>query len=64
VKVKPFMPDHGHPTNRESIITEMGGGSYDANPVNFMMAGYWEVTVDVETADVTDSVIFKLCIPG
>ena len=62
--VQPFMPDHGHPTNRESVVTEVGGGTYEVDPVNFMMGGYWEVTVDVETADMTDSVIFKFCIPG
>jgi hypothetical protein len=64
VKVLPFMPDHGHPTNRESIITEMGSGLYEADPVNFMMAGYWTGTVDVETTDISDSVVFKFCIPG
>jgi len=58
-----FMPDHGHGFAKVPVVTELGGGDYDANPVNFNMPGYWEVTVDVRKGPLDEKVVFKLCIP-
>jgi hypothetical protein len=60
--VTEFMPDHGHRGAKAVIVTELGGGEYDANPVNFNMSGYWEVTVEVQKAPLDEKVTFKLCI--
>lgn len=64
ITVQPFMPDHGHPSPRQSIVTEMGNGVYHVDPVNFSMRGYWEVRTQIQAGDVTDNVVFKVCIPG
>jgi len=60
--VTQLMPDHGHPGAKTIVVTETGGGLYDASPVNFNMSGYWETTVEVTKGAVVDRVVFKLCI--
>ncbi len=53
------MPAHGHglPTSPE-VTEELGGGDYRIEGLKFQMGGYWEVYVDVVTADgEADSVI-------
>lgn len=64
VGITPFMPKHGHGSSVKAAITPLGDGRYDLNPVNFSMAGVWEVTIDVELAGgATDQTMFELCIP-
>lgn len=58
-----YMPDHGHGGVKTIAVTELGGGRYDASPVNFFMSGYWETTVEVKKAATDDKVVIKLCIP-
>lgn len=65
VDVKPFMPDHGHGTTVNEVVTPTGtAGEYEATPINLWMPGYWEVEIDVDTGSKTDSVMFKVCVPG
>lgn len=60
--VTPFMPDHQHGTQIRAKIDELTGGQYKLSPINLWMPGYWEVTIDVQTAAAHDSVIYKFCI--
>jgi subtilisin family serine protease len=62
--VTPFMPDHGHGTAVEAIITATdNAGEWTLSPVNLYMAGLWEVTIDLITqAGTTDQVVFSFCV--
>ncbi len=63
VNVTPYMPQHGHGTSVKAVITPMGNGEYELNPVNFVMAGVWEITIDVKLTDgTTDKAKYTLCI--
>ena len=63
LKVVGRMPDHPHSCPRQSIVTDQGGGMYDADPVSLGMAGFWVIKVYVQSASVSDSVEFKFCAP-
>jgi len=63
IAAEQFMVDHGHPGAKAIGITSLGGGSYEAKPVNFNMSGYWETTFTVTSAGVESKVVVKLCIP-
>src|ERR1041384_2550451 len=62
VTVTPFMPDHQHGTQIRAKVDELTGGQYHLSPINLWMPGYWEITIDVQTAAARDSVIYKFCI--
>ena len=65
LEVTPFMPDHGHGTSINAVVTPSGSnGEYDVTPVNMWMPGYWEVTVDIDDQGTADSAVFKVCIDG
>ena len=73
LEAEPFMPDHGHGTAVDPIVTEDGDGIYTIDPVNFFMPGYWETTVTVVDLGATDdesddtdldTVVFKFCVDG
>jgi hypothetical protein len=63
--VSPFMPDHNHGTSVKAVITPTGAGTYTIAPLYLYMAGYWEVTVNVQSATSgKDPVVFPVCISG
>jgi hypothetical protein len=64
VKVKPFMPDHGHGSPAKPVISALpAAGQYKVTPLYLFMAGLWEITLDVTTtAGVQDAVVFRFCI--
>lgn len=66
IKVTPFMPEHGHGSSIDVMVTPKGsGGEYTLDPVNFSMPGVWETTMDITTSTGdTDSVKFSFCIEG
>jgi nitrogen fixation protein FixH len=45
VKVRPFMPIHGHGSTETPVVTDHGGGAYTAEPLTLQMPGAWEVTI-------------------
>jgi hypothetical protein len=58
------MPDHGHGSPREPVVTELGDGEYRAEPIALFMPGYWTVEVSVRLGDEPgESVQFGFCIP-
>lgn len=65
IEAVPWMPDHGHGTSIESeMMPGEAAGEYVVDPVNLLMAGYWEITLaitDAEGNDV-DEVMFKFCV--
>ena len=61
--VTPFMPDHQHGTQIRAHVDAMpDAGQYKLSPVNLWMPGYWEITIDAQTAAAHDSVVYKFCI--
>jgi YtkA-like len=66
ITVKPFMPDHGHGTSIDAVVTPAGsgGGEYSISPVNLWMPGLWQVTLSTDAAGATDDVVLGFCIAG
>jgi nitrogen fixation protein FixH len=65
VELDPRMPAHGHGTNKDAEITEMGAGRYEATPVDLFMPGLWVTEVGVDCGDgVADSVVYDFWIEG
>lgn len=65
VAVRPFMPDHGHGTPIDAVVTAGATtGEWVLSPVNLWMPGYWEVTLDLDDGGggAVDGVTFKFCI--
>ena len=60
--VIPFMPDHDHGTPTPVEISEESAGHYRLQPVHLRMAGYWELTVAVESEDLDAHLVFSLCV--
>jgi hypothetical protein len=59
------MPDHNHPPGVVPVVTDEGGGVYEATPVYLFMAGYWEVTFSWTPQNgAKESVMFPICIPS
>ena len=65
VAATPFMPDHGHGTPMKVAVSAgPAPGQYKLAPVNLWMPGYWETSVTAKAHDVTDTAVFKFCIPN
>jgi hypothetical protein len=63
INATPFMPDHGHGTSIEVIVTNEGSGQYQLSPVNLWMPGYWVTTLSVSSATVGGDIgQYKFCI--
>lgn len=60
----PKMPDHGHGTPINAIVTPLADpGRYEITPVNLFMTGYWETTIEVTLAGgEQDSLMFGFCV--
>jgi len=61
--VKPFMPDHGHGSSTQPVVTSKGDGTYDVADLNFFMPGLWQITFSTNTSP-ADSVVYSFCISG
>ena len=64
ITVTPMMPDHGHGTPVEAVVTPSADtpGEYEISPINLFMAGLWEVTLDLDLSEASDSVVFAFCV--
>lgn len=63
IVVTPTMPDHGHGTPIEAVVTATGNpDEYSITPVNLFMAGLWEVAFDVSVGEDQDTVTFAFCV--
>ena len=59
----PYMPDHHHGTSVPAAVTPAAtAGQYTIEPLYFFMAGYWQITIAITAGDVSDSVVFSLCL--
>jgi len=67
VKVRPWMPDHGHGTTPLSNdATDVAGdpGTYTVGPFDLFMPGFWEFGVSVESGGATGTAMFAFCLEG
>jgi len=63
ITVTPTMPDHGHGTPIEAVVTATeNANEYSVTPVNLFMAGLWEVAFDVSVGEDQDTVTFAFCV--
>ncbi|MBK8258538.1 MAG: FixH family protein [Polyangiaceae bacterium] len=66
IDVYPFMPDHGHGTAVQAVVTPTGSdGTYGIEPLNLFMSGVWVVRlklIDPETSAELDVVRYAFCI--
>jgi hypothetical protein len=61
---KPRMPIHGHSALTFPAVTPQDGGVYVVSGINFFMAGYWELTLQLQPAAAApDRVVFPICVP-
>jgi hypothetical protein len=65
VRVKAWMPDHGHGTNPLwNDATVQPDGTYQVGPFNLFMPGLWQFTVSVEAANQNDTAVVSFCVEG
>jgi len=65
LKVTPFMPDHGHGTAIQTVVTPLGEpGQLELDRINLWMPGLWEVRIKVTKDTDEDNVVFAFCIEG
>lgn len=64
IDVIPTMPDHGHGTDAPIIMPLDEAGEFMVAEVYLRMPGYWQVAVDVTAGNVTDQMIFHICVEG
>jgi hypothetical protein len=62
ITVDPFMPEHGHHTTVNPVISDEGGGRFVVDPVHFQMSGFWDTTITVGAGDLHDEVRFGFCV--
>ncbi|TNE92677.1 MAG: hypothetical protein EP330_00765 [Deltaproteobacteria bacterium] len=48
VDVDADMPSHNHGMNTEPVVTEVGGGAFRVDGMQFHMTGDWRVTVAID----------------
>jgi hypothetical protein len=61
----PYMPLHGHGASTVPAITAQGGGVFGVANIDFFMAGYWELYLDLTPpGGAADPLTFKICIPS
>jgi hypothetical protein len=59
-----WMPQHGHGSTAQPVVTDNGDGSYTITPLYFFMAGLWQVTLQAKAGTMTDSVVYSFCVGG
>lgn len=61
----PYMPLHGHGASIVPTITAQGGGVFSVANIDFFMAGYWQLYLDLTPPGGTaDPLTFEICIPN
>ena len=65
VRVKAWMPDHGHGTNPLWNEAAPMNARYMVGPMNLFMPGLWEFTISVEAnTQAADTAVMKFCVEG
>jgi hypothetical protein len=60
ISVQVLMPQHGHGMPTEPQITQnLGNGDYKLDGLKYSMTGWWEVSLNITSANQTDVVTFN-----
>ena len=60
ITVQPWMPDHGHGSDREPTVQFVADHIYAIDNVVYTMPGLWELRVGIASQTVTDTIVFEL----
>ncbi|MEM1007390.1 MAG: FixH family protein [Myxococcota bacterium] len=60
IQVIPDMPQHGHGSSEQSIVTPMGDGEYKVFPVTFQMPGAWQIRIQVNVQGKVQQEVFSV----
>jgi hypothetical protein len=64
IGVRPYMPDHGHPSSAWPAVAPNSDGTYTIDTLYLYMAGLWEITINVQSGTTIDSATYSFCIEG
>ena len=66
VRVRTWMPDHGHGPTPNNLVAAPAGadGEYRLGPFNLFMSGLWEFTVSAPVEGQQDAARFAFCLEG
>jgi hypothetical protein len=63
LRVTTWMPDHGHGSNVDPVVSFAEDGQLRIDGLNLHMAGYWEITVGITMAEEqADEIVFAVCV--
>ena len=64
IAVFPFMPDHGHGTAVQAIVTPSGAnGMYSISPINLFMTGLWSIRLGLRDGNTElDAIVYWFCV--
>ena len=60
VTLEVSMPEHEHGMNVEPILTDLGGGLWEASPLKFHMTGNWSLVLGFSVAGNGDQAVFEV----
>ena len=60
ITVEPWMPDHGHGSDRSPEVSRTEQDLYLIENVVYTMPGFWELRVEVMTQSGADTLVFEL----
>jgi hypothetical protein len=64
LKLKPFMPDHGHGSSIVPLVAApQSDGSREITHVNTFMPGIWQFTFTTTKGAQSDSSVVTFCVP-
>lgn len=61
VELVPWMPGHAHGISDTVVVTEIGGGEYEA-AFEYSMPGAWELQIHITSGDVEDDVLVPITV--
>lgn len=64
VRLRPFMPLHGHGTSPEWFDGAAEGGTFTFGPVDLFMPGLWELRFTLDSDDPDTGALFRFCLEG
>lgn len=64
VRVRPWMPLHGHGVTGEWVTATEAGGAWQFEDIDLFMPGLWEFVFTVDSTDKDTGALFRFCLEG
>lgn len=58
ITLTPWMPAHGHGSNKTPTVTEKDAGSYEISDIVYSMPGDWEARIAIKGEEHHDTIAF------